>query len=95
MRVAPGRAGALHAVALYLARNRQAAGARLDWAARSADEVQREALVFREADVTEVLLELNALGVIERAEDATWRATEMAVTAIQEAYADRHPLVED
>lgn len=92
MRVGPDHEGALHAVVLFLARSRQAEGP--VWGARPLEEVQKEALTDRGADAQTVLEELEGLDVVERVSAITWRATDMAVEAIEEAYAERDPMSE-
>src|SRR4051812_5595156 len=74
MRVGPGRAGALHAVTLHLVRCGHGA---------PVTEIRDEALGGRDADVDAVLDELCGLGVVEPCAANTWRATDMAIRAIE------------
>lgn len=93
MRVGPGPEGALHAAALFLVRSRQAEG--VAGAARPLQEIEDEALIDRRADAQTILEQLGGLHVVERVSATTWRATDMAVEAIDAAYAERHPMIDE
>lgn len=91
-----GRPGALHSIVLGLVRKRQSHQAHLEWAYDPIEFVAEEMLAWRSfADqALELLEELYGFGLVEPAPGdwSRWRATELAVEAIEVSYAERHPM---
>jgi hypothetical protein len=99
MRAGHGHDGALHSVVLFLVTNAQAYASNPEWAFRPMWEID-ERLDDRPRPprgTIALLEELEAFGTIEpRGDDRTqWRALPRAVEAIEESYADRHPMTTD
>ena len=99
MRPGHGHDGALHSAVTFLVTMRQSMGSvNRDWAFRPIWEVV-EHLGDRlpPEGVPALLKELEHHGVVEarRGDPELWRATPLAVEAIDAAYATRHPMTED
>lgn len=98
MRVGLGEDGARHAILLLLVRMREAAGqSRPQDGFRPLDEIYEETVAWRGLSTTDcgrLLEDLVVDGVAEPDDSCrSWRATDLAVLAIGEAYATRHPLL--
>lgn len=96
LRPGKGRDGALHATLLHLVRMRESNARNPEFAYRPLEEIHTEAVEWRELSADDTRGFLDALVGWELAEcsDTGWRPTDKAVRAIQEAYADRHPMTE-
>ena len=94
MIVGPRELGAAHGAVVYLVRMRQSAS-RGEWAFRPLSEIHQDGLAWRGLDeeaTLAVLARLETAAVVQRSGDK-WRATRLAEEAVEEAYAQNHPLL--
>lgn len=100
MRPGHGHEGALHSALVFLVSMREAYQCNPDWAFRpmwEIDEFLGDERPRPPRGTVALLEELEAFGTVEArpGDRDQWRASPLAVEAITEAYADRHPMTED
>lgn len=100
MRPGHGHEGSLHSALYFLVTSREAHQRNPDWAFRPISEIDQflgEERPRPPRGTIALLEELEAFGTVEAlpSDRDQWRARPLAVEAITQSYADRHPMTED